>query len=93
MILPSVVFWGNFIGSLTSGLVSDPYSRKYPLILSILGLSLSAISSTFAQSYTLLLILRGIFGFFFGIVTTLSITYVSEILPKNVRGRYYLYFA
>ena len=90
--MPTAVFFGNFIGALFSGVVSDSFSRKNPLIISIFFLSLFAFSAVFCNSFIHLCILRGIFGFFYGIVTTLSITYVSEILPKNVRGRYYLYF-
>ena len=83
----SFIWFGFLIGSLVSGPIADRYGRKKPLNIVTLLLYIFAVLCSFSDSFTYLLIIRSIYGFLGGFQTPLCLTYLAEILPKEVRGK------
>lgn len=83
----TAVFIGFLIGSLVSGKVSDKYGRRKPLIFLALALYIVALASAFAQNYGELIATRAMYGFLVGIQFPMCFTYLTEITPKEIRGR------
>jgi len=86
-LLGSTIWFGFLIGSLLSGPIADRYGRKKPLNYCTLLLYVFAMLCAFANSFTFLIIIRSIYGFLGGFQTPLCLTYLAEIIPKEVRGK------
>ena len=83
----TTVFSGFLLGSLT-GKISDHFGRKKPLCYLSILLYIFALASAFASNYTSLLIIRAAYGCLVGIQFPLCFTYLTEITPKENRGKY-----
>lgn len=79
---------GCVFGALVSGLVSDRYGRKYPLILAAFLFVISAYGSGAANGFTSFIIYRLIGGVGIGLASTLSPMYIAEIAPAKYRGAF-----
>lgn len=79
---------GCIFGALLSGLVSDKYGRKYPLILAAFLFIVSAYGSGAASGFTSFIIYRLIGGLGIGLASTLSPMYIAEIAPAKYRGAF-----
>ena len=86
--LGSTVFAGFFLGALVSGKISDTYGRKKALIYIVLLLYIFGMWSAFVYSFAMLVFVRTVFGFLVGIQFPMCITYLTEITPKEVRGKW-----
>ena len=82
------VFIGFLIGSLLSGKLADRLGRRRPLIFTIALLYISALASAFVKDYTSLVAVRAIYGLLVGIQFPICFSYLAEITPKEVRGKY-----
>ena len=97
----AVVSVGNILGTMSiasmcirpfSGFVSDYFSRKR-LLLCFLGLYMAVmLGYGFSSSIPVFYILRILQGISFGIVTTVTMAYVSEFIPQNRIGEGLGYF-
>ncbi|WP_319005766.1 sugar porter family MFS transporter [Metabacillus niabensis] len=83
----SCVMIGGVLGVAMSGFLSDKYGRKNIMFLSAVLFIISAIGSAFATGVTMLVYARIIGGFGIGFASALSVTYISECAPPNIRGR------
>jgi MFS family permease len=76
-----------FISSLISGVVSDRMQKKTLLIISIAGQALSTIGyAIIGESLVLLLAIRMVHGFCFGLNMVVTMSMVSFFLPREVLG-------
>jgi MFS family permease len=76
------------IGGVIFGVLSDRYGRKRVLQWTILTYSIGTFFSGFSQSLTVLMIFRIITGLGVGGEWATGQTYVGEVFPPKVRGRY-----
>lgn len=83
----SAAFLGMFIGSLLGGWLSDRFGRRRTIVWATLGYSAASLASAFSQSLWDLAILRVLTGLGLMAATTAMLTYVSEMFPREHRGR------
>ena len=77
--------WSLTIGTLTLGLsllfygaLSDSVGRRWPMLISLAGATLTTILLGFSQNYAMLLILRAIQGFCLGGLPAIAIAYMGD---------------
>ncbi|MBM7539961.1 sugar porter family MFS transporter [Amphibacillus cookii] len=83
----SCVMIGGVTGVATSGYFSDKFGRKKILMVSAIFFILSAAGSAFATGVTMLVYARILGGLGIGFASALSVTYISECAPPDIRGR------
>ena len=83
----SCVLWGCMVGSGFAGPFSDRFGRKSTLLVSAILIFISATWSGMASSVNQLIIARLIGGLGIGCATMVCPLYISEISPKEIRGR------
>jgi MFS family permease len=85
------VFFGITLGAIVSGLISDKKGRKGPMLCGALCILISSFSSILSPSYAVLIFFRISFGFGMGFSVPITATYISEIFPRDCRGKYFLW--
>ncbi|MGI7008362.1 myo-inositol import MFS transporter IolT1 [Citrobacter braakii] len=83
----SCVVVGCIVGSFSAGYLSKRFGRKKSLILSALLFTISAVGTSLAHTFGYFVIYRIIGGLAVGLAATVSPMYMSEVSPKNMRGR------
>lgn len=86
-LLGSVFFFGNLLGALLTGPLSDRYGRRKVVLLNSLAYGLIALSFLFVESIGALFMLRLMYGFIYGITLPISTTFYSEITTTKMRGK------
>lgn len=81
-------FAGMFFGAAELGTLAARLGRRRTFLLEILIYSGFTLAATFSPNLTVLAILRFCAGVGLGGELSLADTYLSEILPRQVRGRY-----
>jgi putative MFS transporter len=81
-------FGGMFFGAVTLGTLADYLGRRRMFLLNLMIYSGFSLAAAFSPDLTWLAILRFCAGFGLGAELSLSDTYLSELLPRQVRGRY-----
>ncbi|HEY7075288.1 MAG TPA: MFS transporter [Solirubrobacteraceae bacterium] len=81
-------FAGMFFGASLLGTLADRWGRRRTFLLEILIYSGFTLAAAFSPNLAVLAILRFCAGVGLGGELSLADTYLSEILPKQVRGRY-----
>lgn len=84
----SLTVLGYVIGAIIITIYADLYGRKPALIISVLILSAGSILAASAQDMTQMVIFRLITGIGIGSEIAIVATYIGEISPKSMRGRY-----
>ena len=79
---------GYIIGSLLYSRVGDRYGRKTGLYLAISTFSIGAVISGFSTNMEWLIFWRLISGMGLGAEISLATTYLGELSPAKLRGRY-----
>lgn len=79
---------GCVIGSVVSGMVSDKFGRKWPLLLSAFLFTIASLGTGFAWSYSIFITFRLIGGVGIGLASALSPMYIAEIAPSHLRGKF-----
>ncbi|MFH0257912.1 sugar porter family MFS transporter [Vibrio rumoiensis] len=83
----SSVVLGSIIGAVSAGTVALKYGRRNALFLAAVLFIISAIGSAIAPTFTIYVLLRIIGGVAVGIACVVSPMYMSEVSPKDFRGR------
>jgi len=79
---------GCIIGAVVSGIVSDKFGRKWPLLLSAFLFTIASLGTGMASSYLVFVIFRIIGGVGIGLASALSPMYIAEVAPAHMRGRF-----
>lgn len=79
---------GCVLGAVISGVVSDKFGRKWPLLLSAFLFTIASFGTGFTDSYTVFIIFRMIGGVGIGLASALSPMYIAEVAPAHLRGRF-----
>ncbi len=85
----SAGYGGQFIGAVTLGMVAERLGRLPVFILATSVMCVLAIACAMATSYGQLFVLRAIQGVAIGGAMPVAITYVNELAPTRLRGRYF----
>lgn len=83
----SSILIGGTIGVAVAGSISDRFGRKRILSASALIFLISALIQGSSPSVNILIIARIFGGLGIGMASMLSVTYISETAPTNLRGR------
>jgi sugar porter (SP) family MFS transporter len=78
---------GCFFGAMASGVLSDRFGRKKPLIIAAIFFTISAIGTGMVHQFTPFIIYRLIGGIGIGLASAISPMYIAEISPAKIRGR------
>jgi MFS transporter, putative metabolite:H+ symporter len=81
-------FAGMFFGAVFLGTLADYLGRRRMFLINLMIYSGFSLAAAFSPDLTWLAILRFCAGFGLGAELSLSDTYLSELLPRQVRGRY-----
>jgi len=91
--LPALQAWamssaliGCIAGALLSGMLSDRYGRKLPLIIAALLFTVSALGTGLVSDFNLFIVFRIVGGVGIGLASALSPMYIAEVAPANMRG-------
>ncbi|MFA9189148.1 sugar porter family MFS transporter [Flavobacterium sp. FBOR7N2.3] len=78
---------GCIFGAVVSGVISDKFGRKLPLLLSAFLFTVSAFGTGIADTYNVFIVYRIIGGLGIGLASALSPMYIAEVSPSKYRGR------
>src|SRR4051794_27068949 len=81
-------FAGMFFGAIILGTLADYLGRRRMFLINLMIYSGFSLAAAFSPNLAWLAILRFCAGFGLGSELSLSDTYLSELLPRQVRGRY-----
>jgi len=81
-------FAGMFFGAIALGTMADYFGRRRMFLINLGIYSGFSLAAAFSPDLTWLAILRFCAGIGLGSELSLSDTYLSELLPRQVRGRY-----
>ncbi len=81
-------FGGMFVGAIVLSAMADRFGRRRVFLWNLMIYSVFTLAAAFSPNLTWLAILRFCGGFGLGAELSLSDTYLSELLPRRVRGRY-----
>ncbi|EOA7801122.1 myo-inositol import MFS transporter IolT1, partial [Escherichia coli] len=83
----SSVVVGCVVGSFSSGYLSKRFGRKKSLMISALLFTISAVGTSLSYTFLHFIIYRIVGGLAVGLAATVSPMYMSEVSPKDMRGR------
>jgi len=79
---------GCIAGAVVSGVISDKFGRKWPLLLSAFLFTIASIGTGLSSTYIIFVIFRIIGGVGIGLASALSPMYIAEVAPSHLRGRF-----
>lgn len=83
----SSVVLGSIVGAVSAGWFSLKYGRRKTLFLAAILFAISAVGSALAPTFTFYTVLRIVGGVAVGLAAVVSPMYMSEVAPKDFRGR------
>ncbi|WP_019274789.1 sugar porter family MFS transporter [Vibrio coralliilyticus] len=83
----SSVVLGSIVGAVSAGWFSLKYGRRKTLFLAAVLFAISAVGSALAPTFTFYTVLRIVGGVAVGLAAVVSPMYMSEVAPKDFRGR------
>ena len=83
----AALFSGLFLGTMLFGFVADRFGRRTVFTISLLWYSAASVIMAFQTDATSLYLWRFIAGIGIGVELVTIDTYISEFVPKGVRGR------
>lgn len=86
-VVTSMSFLGMFLGAAGGGRIADRIGRRRALIGSVLWYSLFSLLNAAAWNVPTLAGARLLTGIGLGAMTVIAITYLSELMPRDRRGR------
>jgi MFS family permease len=88
--ITGVVFFGELVGSLFWGPISDTFGRRFAFVVACILITSGGALSAFSPSYQVLLITRAVVGFGVGGLTV-PFDLLAEFLPSSHRGAFLIY--
>jgi len=79
---------GCVLGAVLSGIVSDKFGRKRPLLLSAFLFTIASLGTGASACYITFIIFRMVGGVGIGLASALSPMYIAEVAPARLRGRF-----
>ena len=79
---------GCILGAVVSGIISDKFGRKWPLLLSAFLFTVASLGTGFASTYVIFVVFRIVGGVGIGLASALSPMYIAEVAPSHLRGRF-----
>jgi len=79
---------GCIAGAVVSGVVSDKFGRKWPLLLSAFLFLVASLGTGLASGYATFIVFRIVGGVGIGLASALSPMYIAEVAPSHLRGRF-----
>ena len=83
----SCALTGCLFGAMTSGVLSNRFGRKRPLILAALLFVISSLGTALTSHFNVFVAWRILGGFAIGLASSVSPMYIAEISPFHLRGR------
>lgn len=83
----SNVVIGCMVGAMISGMMADRLGRRMTLFICALLFSLQSVGTALATDFTWFVIYRMLGGIAVGVASAVSPMYMSEVSPKDMRGR------
>ncbi len=83
----AALFAGLFIGTILFGFVADRFGRRTIFTVSLLWYALSSAIMAFQNDALILNLWRFVAGIGIGVELVTIDTYISELVPRNLRGR------
>lgn len=77
---------GCVLGAVSSGLLSDKFGRKKPLMIAAILFTVSALGSGLVSNYELFIFFRILGGVGIGLASAISPVYIAEVAPAKMRG-------
>jgi putative MFS transporter len=90
--LISVGYAGQFCGALAIGPLAERYGRMPVLHVTLALMSVFAVLCATAPGYGVLMAFRFAQGMAIGAALPIAVTYINEIAPAAIRGRYFTVF-
>ncbi|CAM3725617.1 MFS transporter [Tsukamurella strandjordii] len=87
-ILLASAFIGQFLGALLMGRLADRVGRRRAFMINLAIYSAMSLAGAFSPNVSFLVVTRFIAGIGIGGEFALADSYLSDLLPKNVRGKY-----
>ncbi len=81
-------FVGQFLGAIVMGRVADRIGRRPAFMVNLAIYSVFSLVGAFSANAGMLVVTRFLAGIGIGAEYALADSYLSDILPKNVRGRF-----
>ena len=79
---------GCILGAVVSGVISDKFGRKWPLLLSAFLFTVASVGTGLASNYEIFVFFRIVGGVGIGLASALSPMYIAEVAPSHLRGRF-----
>lgn len=89
--ITSISFLGMFIGSILGGWIADKFGRRNGLVLTSCGFAVFSLANAFSWDPLSLGFFRFVTGMGLAAMTVIANTYISEIYPAKLKGRYQAY--
>lgn len=86
--LLSSAFIGQFLGAIFMGRFADRVGRRAAFMINLLFYSVFSLLGAFSPNATFLVVTRFFAGIGIGAEYALGDSYLSDILPKNMRGKF-----
>ncbi|ENZ7340767.1 TPA: sugar porter family MFS transporter [Klebsiella pneumoniae] len=83
----SSIVIGCIIGAYMAGKLADRYGRKMALIITVFFMLVSVAGMAVANDFTTFILFRILGGFGIGLSSVVSPIYMTEVSPKDYRGR------
>jgi putative MFS transporter len=80
-------FLGMFVGAAGGGRLADAFGRRRTLLASVTWFSVWSLANAGAWNVPSLLVTRALTGIGLGAMTVIAITFLSEMVPSERRGR------
>ena len=90
--LMSAGYAGQFVGAVTLGILAERFGRMPVFLVSMTIMCLLAIGCALSPDYHTLFAMRLVQGVMIGGALPVTITYINELAPTRIRGRYFATF-
>jgi len=75
------------VSALIASAIADKFDRRQALIAAFIGLQIATLTCALVDSYFLLLLARIVAGFFGGVMSSIVLAIVGDLIPPQRRGR------
>lgn len=89
--ITSISFLGMFVGSILGGWIADKFGRRNGLVLTSCSFALFSLANAISWDPISLGFFRFVTGMGLAAMTVIANTYISELYPAKVKGKYQAY--